>query len=310
MMRIRIYFGLFFTEEQPKYNATSNYQGDGIRIRYFGHACLLLQTSEVSILIDPVISYKVSSEVPRFTFEDLPDTIDYIVLTHNHQDHVLFESLLQLRYKTKHIVCPDNNQGFLADPSLKLILEKIGFTSVISLRDFDRIEITNGEIIGLPFLGEHSDLNIHSKIAHLITLKGKKILFAADSNNLDHDLYVNIFKHIGPIDTLCVGMECDGAPLTWLYGPLLINPLKRTYDNTRTLSGSDFKKAWSIVQESKCKEAYVYAMGQEPWLNYIMALKYSPDSIQITESDLFVKTCHDFGIKSERLFGKKEWVMY
>jgi len=256
-----------------------------------------------------VISYKVPSEVPRFTFEDLPDVIDYVVLTHNHQDHVLFESLLQLRHKVKHVVCPANNQGFLADPSLKLILEKIGFSSVISLGDFETIAIPEGRIMGLPFLGEHSDLNIHSKIAHFVTLKDTKILFAADSNNLDHELYVNIFNHIGPIDILFVGMECDGAPLTWLYGPLLANPLKRTYDNARTLSGSNFQKAWNIVRESGCKEAYVYAMGQEPWLNYIMALQYSPDSIQITESDLFVKTCQDLGIKSERLYGKKEWIL-
>jgi L-ascorbate metabolism protein UlaG (beta-lactamase superfamily) len=27
----------------------------------------------------------------------LPDVIDYVVLTHNHQDHVLLETLLQLR---------------------------------------------------------------------------------------------------------------------------------------------------------------------------------------------------------------------
>jgi L-ascorbate metabolism protein UlaG (beta-lactamase superfamily) len=302
-------FWSFFTEKKPECNDNQNYKEDGVRIRYFGHACVLLQTDKVSILVDPVISYKVLSEVPRFTFEDLPEIIDYVVLTHNHQDHVLFESLLQLRHKIKHIICPPNNHGFLADPSLKLILEKIGFDSVISLRDFETIPIPDGEIMGLPFLGEHSDLNIHSKIAHFITLKNRKIIFAVDSNNLDHNLYINIFEHIGSIDILFVGMECDGAPLTWLYGPLLTNPLKRTYDNARALSGSNFKKAWAIVKESKCKEAYVYAMGQEPWLNYIMALQYVPDSIQITESDLFVKACKEESIKAERLYGKKEWIV-
>jgi len=302
-------FWSFFTEEKPKCNDNKNYKKDGIRIRYFGHACVLLQTDKVSILIDPVISYKISSEVPRFTFEDLPEVIDYVVLTHNHQDHILFETLLQLRYKIKHIICPSNNQGFLADPSLKLILEKIGFSSVVTLKDFETIVIPDGEIMGIPFLGEHSDLNIHSKIAHFITLKNQKFIFAADSSNLDYNLYVNIFEHIGSIDMLFIGMECDGAPLTWLYGPLLTNPLKRTYDNARALSGSDFKKAWAIVKESKCKEAYVYAMGKEPWLNYIMALQYSTDSIQITESDLFIKTCQAAGIKAERLYGIKEWIV-
>lgn len=302
-------FSSFFTTEVPIRPKNAEYDDNGIRIRYLGHACLLFQTSEVSILVDPIISYKVKSDVLRFTFEDLPDTIDYVLLTHNHQDHVLFETLLQLRHKIKHVVCPANNKGFLADPSLKLILEKIGFLSVYSLVEFETINIPGGQILGLPFLGEHSDLNVHSKIAHQVSLLGRKFLLAADSNNLDPALYTEVFKHTGSIDILFVGMECDGAPLTWLYGPFLTHPIKRKYDNARTLSGSNFEKAWSIVQQSGCKEAYVYAMGAEPWLNYIMALTYQPESIQILESNKFVKTCQEHNISSECLYAQKEWVV-
>jgi hypothetical protein len=136
-----------------------------------------------------------------------------------------------------------------------------------------------------------------------------KFLFAADSNNLDPALYENIFDSIGPIEMLFLGMECVGAPLTWTYGPLLSNPLKRTHDMNRTLSGSNFQKAWSIAEKSNCKHAYVYAMGQEPWLSYVMALKYMEDSPQIMESNVFIETCKKKGIESERLFGKKEWVL-
>ena len=132
-------------------------------------------------------------------------------------------------------------------------------------------------------------------------------MLAADSNNLSEPLYDNIFSFTGPIDMLFLGMECEGAPLTWTYGPLLTNSLSRAFDHSRTLSGSDFNKAWSIVQKLKCKHAYVYAMGQEPWLNHVMALNYSADSVQILESDKFVATCLTNGIESERLFGKKEW---
>jgi len=35
----------------------------------------------------------------------------------------------------------------------------------------------------------------------------------------------------------------------------------------------------------RCKEVYVYAMGQEPWLNYITSIKYTSDSLPIVESD-------------------------
>lgn len=306
----QLLFRSFFTTTTPNMADDRNYQGEGIRLRYFGHACILVQTNSVSILFDPVISYPIqTNEVPRYTLSDLPDHIDYVVITHNHQDHILFETLLQIRHKIGSIVFPANHSGALEDPSIKLILKYTGFAALIELKEMESITLKEGEIIALPFLGEHSDLNIQSKLSYSIQLKSKKFLFAADSNNLDSSFYDHIFNYIGSIDKLFLGMECDGAPLTWLYGPLLSTPLKRAYDRNRTLSGSNYEKAWKIVEKSNCKAAYVYAMGQEPWLNYVMALKYSPNSPQIIESDKFIQTCKDKGIESERLFGKKEWVI-
>jgi L-ascorbate metabolism protein UlaG (beta-lactamase superfamily) len=303
-------FQSFFTTVHPSMPEDRNFQGEGIRLRYFGHACILVQTQSVSILFDPVISYPTkTNEVPRYTLSDLPDHIDYVIITHNHQDHIMFETLLQLRHKIGSIVFPANRPGALEDPSIKLILKHTGFSSLIELKEMETITLKDGEIMALPFLGEHSDLNIQSKLSYLIKIKNKQFLFAADSNNLDPLLYEHIFNYVGSIDMLFLGMECDGAPLTWLYGPLLSNPLKRLYDRNRTLSGSNFEKAWKIAEKSNCKAAYVYAMGQEPWLNYIMALKYLPSSIQIVESDRFIQICKDNGIESERLFGKKEWII-
>ncbi|MGB3466823.1 MAG: MBL fold metallo-hydrolase, partial [Cyclobacteriaceae bacterium] len=77
-------FDTFFTQEAPK--AYEQYDGEGIRTRYFGHACVLVETNELSVLVDPVISYDgYENDVPRFTTEHLPDQIDYILITHNHQ---------------------------------------------------------------------------------------------------------------------------------------------------------------------------------------------------------------------------------
>lgn len=298
----------FFSENPSEKNENRNYLGNDVRIRFLGHACILLQTKDISILTDPIISYPVKGE-PRYTYKDMPDVIDYVLLTHGHQDHVLFETLLQLRYKIKTIIVPKNQKGALEDPSLKLTLQRIGFENVIELAEFDSVEINGGKIIGFPFFGEHSDLNIQSKIAHCVILNNKKFLLAADSNNVDPYLYDHLFTYYGKIDVLFLGMECDGAPLSWLYAPYLPTPLNKVHDRERKLSGSNFEKAWSIVEKSGCKEAYVYAMGMEPWLRHIMALRYTPESIQITESDKFVSACKNKGILSERLFMKKEWLV-
>lgn len=303
-------FKSFFTDIPPQFSVDREYNEDGIRIRYFGHACILVQTKSVSILFDPVISYLVdNTDIPRFTFADLPETIDYVIITHDHQDHLIFETLLQLRYKIKHIIFPQNTVGSLQDPSVKLILQHTGFDSLIELKELDTVKIEGGEIIALPFFGEHGDLNIQSKLAYCIKLNGKNFMFAADSNNLEPALYTHLSEFLGYIDMLFVGMECDGAPLTWLYGPLLSQSLNRSYDKARALSGSNFDRAWSIVQTLKPQEAYIYAMGQEPWLSFIMALKYSEDSPQIVESNKFINKCIKNNLKSERLFCKKEWVI-
>jgi hypothetical protein len=101
-------------------------------------------------------------------------------------------------------------------------------------------------------------------------------------------------------------MECDGAPLSWLYGPLLTKKLPRDMDGSRRLAGSDCSKGLSLVDIFNPKELYVYAMGQEPWLEFISSIKYTDDSNPIVQSNKLVKICEERGMIAERLFGEKE----
>src|ERR1041384_5960936 len=128
-------FSSFFTTEAPR--PVEKYTGDSVRIRYFGHASLLIQTREISIMLDPLISYESNGGIHRYRYADLPETIDYVLITHNHQDHCMFETLLQLRHKIKNVIVPKSSGGNLADPSLKLILQNIGFRQV---REIDEME--------------------------------------------------------------------------------------------------------------------------------------------------------------------------
>jgi len=294
----------FFTPDPPP--PYSPYRGSGLRWRYLGHACILLETPDVSILFDPVLSYTYESEVSRYTYQDLPDSIDYVVITHNHQDHVLFETILQIRHKVKNFIVPTSAGGFLQDPSLKLILKNIGCRNVIELDQMESLEFENGSITALPFLGEHSDLNIRCKAAHLARVGNRSLLFAADSCNLEPRLYEHLFRAVGNVDAIFLGMECDGAPLTWLYGPLLTRKIERAMDESRRLAGSNFAQAIDLVRQFNSKETYVYAMGQEPWLGHIMSLKYTEESRPITESNRLIQECSKHGIYAERLFGEKE----
>lgn len=297
-------FASFFTDRDE---ATVNprYDGDKIRIRYFGHGCILIEWKGCSVLTDPLISYKYDNGIQRYTFADLPEIIDYVLLTHNHQDHVMFEVLLQLRHKIRNVIVPKNSGG-PADPSLKLILRQIGMRNVTEIEELETIDVGPGFVTGLPFFGEHADLNIRTKIAYLIRMGSRSIMCVADSNNLEPKLYDHLHDAFGDLDMLFIGMECQGAPLSWLYGPLMTKPLARKQDQSRRFDGSDYQKGIGIVDRFKFKHVYVYAMGMEPWLTHITSIDYTKDSHQIIESDKLVADCKGRGITAERLFGQKE----
>ena len=298
-------FDTFFTqEEHPVYK---KYKGEKARMRYFGHACILVETKEVSVLLDPVISYYgYESSVTHFSDVDLPDVIDYVIITHNHQDHILLETLLPLRHKIKNVIVPITTSGALQDPNLKLAFVSMGFNNVIEMDELETLKFENGAITALPFTGEHSDLNVRAKSCFHVAIQQFSFLFVADSRVLEPKLYSHIQRSIGNVDVLFLGMECDGAPLSWLYGPLLTEELARDKDQSRRLAGSDFSKGISLVDIFHPKEVYVYAMGQEPWLEFISSIKYTAESHPIVQSNLLVEECIKRGLIAERLFGEKE----
>ncbi|MDB9316587.1 thioester reductase domain-containing protein [Nodularia spumigena] len=297
-------FADFFTTTPPKQEP--DYRGEAVRVRYFGHACVLIQTESISILCDPIISYPDDSGDNRYTYQHLPPVIDYVLITHNHQDHIMLETLLQLRHKIQTVVVPKSNKGTLIDPSLKLMLQQIGFKNVREIDELEVIHLTDGYITGLPFLGEHGDLNIATKAAYLINLKGRSILCAADSNNIDPQLYSHLQQIFGDIDVLFIGMECGGAPYTWAYGALLTNQVPRKIAQTRRLDGSDSSRAIALVQQLHPQQVYIYAMGQEPWLTFITSIIYTAESKAIIESNQLIAYCHSQEILSKRLFGCEE----
>ncbi|MFC5743639.1 MBL fold metallo-hydrolase [Dyella tabacisoli] len=297
-------FREFFTPHAPVRNAPQ-YRGDDVRLRYFGHACVLLQTSTVSILIDPLFAWDEESG-DKLVFNDLPDFIDYVFLTHNHHDHFSPEVLLQIRDRIGRILVPRNNANTIADPSMKLALKSLGFNNVDVMDPLDRVTFDDGYIVSLPFYGEHAALSINSKHGMYVNLKGRRMAFLADSNCLDRMLYRRVVERLGKVETLFIGMECQGAPLTWMYGPYLTNAISRKDDESRRSNGSDCDRAWALLEELGSTRAFVYAMGQEPWFRYHLDLIYTPDSKQIIESDKFVERCRSAAIPCERLNGCRE----
>lgn len=296
-----------FTDQAPVHRHVP--VNRGVRMEYLGHAGFLIETSDVAILLDPVIASRgedFADEV--ISFSQLPERIDFICITHNHQDHANLETLLQLRYKTSTVLVPKNNGGTLADPSLRLLFKQFDF-NVIEVDDLDEIAVPGGRIIAIPFLGEHGDLNVRSKTAWQVELHDRKMFIGADSSNLDPEMYRHIGEQFGTVDVMAIGMECVGAPYTWLYGALHTKLVSKKIKESRRLNGSDFTKANMIAEILKPNHVFLYALGMEPWYNYFMGVDYDETSMQMVETGKMLQACIDRGIPAERLYGKKTMIL-
>ena len=273
------------------------------RWRYFGHACVLVEAaSGIKVLVDPVIACESGQAPERYTLNDLPEQIDYLLITHNHPDHALIETLLALRWKTRTVLVPASS-GSVVDPSLKAALQALGFTDVRAIDSLENLDDKGIHLQAIPFLGEHADLDIRSKTSWLVDTGDMRLLFAADSNNLAPELYTRLRPLLGHVNALFLGMECQGAPMSWLYGSMLAHPPLYEHDQSRRLDGSDAERAWALVSALKVDQVLVYAMGMEPWLTFICGIDGTRDSLPLQQSRQFIQRCLDHGIAARRLYG-------
>ncbi len=132
------------------------------------------------------------------------------------------------------------------------------------------------------------------------------MLALADSNAFEPRFYERVRELTGPVDAVFIGMECEGAPLSWAFGPYLSKPPPRKMDQSRRFNGSNCASALEVVRIFTPRQVYVYAMGQEPWITFLTSIKYREDSVPIVESNKLVTECKKRGLVAERLYGCRE----
>jgi L-ascorbate metabolism protein UlaG (beta-lactamase superfamily) len=80
-------------------------------IVWFGHSSYLIRIKGQNILVDPVFSERTSpfqsigkKKYPAtdpYSVEDMPTTIDLVIITHDHYDHLDYETIKQLKSRVK-----------------------------------------------------------------------------------------------------------------------------------------------------------------------------------------------------------------
>jgi len=108
-----------FTDKPPQ-----RVEGNGLRIGFVGHVTLLIQTQALNILTDPVWSDRTSPfawigpkrvHPPGIRFDDLPP-IDAVLISHNHYDHLDFDTLARLWQRDRpRFIVPLGNEALIRD---------------------------------------------------------------------------------------------------------------------------------------------------------------------------------------------------
>jgi L-ascorbate metabolism protein UlaG (beta-lactamase superfamily) len=89
---------------------------EGNSLVWMGHSSFYMVLDGWHILVDPVLS-DYSSPVPLKNFkafpgsniysaEDMPDRIDLMIISHNHWDHLDYDTQMALKSRVRHIVTP------------------------------------------------------------------------------------------------------------------------------------------------------------------------------------------------------------
>lgn len=170
---------------------------------WFGHSSYYFQLNGLRFLVDPVFS-KYASPIPGtnpafvnspiFSASDFPE-IDYLLITHDHYDHLDFSTVKAFQYKIKKVIC---GLGVASH------LEYWGFnSSKIIEKDWNESEKIESNIIVhiLPtrhFSGRFLSPNNTLWASYLLETPNFKLYVGGDSGYGEH--FKTIGEKFGPID--------------------------------------------------------------------------------------------------------------
>lgn len=185
---------------------------------WFGHSSYYLQLNGKKILVDPVLGGSASpvrfttlafTGTDVYTTDDIPP-IDYLFITHDHWDHLDYETILKMKHKVGKIITGLGTGAHL---------EHWGFdTGMIIEKDWNESAILDpGFIVNFSparhFSGRGFSRNGSLWMSFVFTTPGKKIYIGGDSGYDTH--FAKIGNDHGPFDLVI--LECGQYNEYWKY---------------------------------------------------------------------------------------------
>lgn len=183
---------------------------------WFGHSACFIQLEGKRILVDPSFSGK-ASPLPAsvkaynganvYSADDMP-AIDYLLISHDHYDHLDYETVVALKHKVKHVVC---GLGVGAH------FEHWGYTpqQIIEKDWYEKVAMDSNFVIYTQSSHHESGRGFARGeslwMSYLITTPNLKIYISGDGGY--DDRFKKIGEAFGPIDLAI--MECGQYDKAW-----------------------------------------------------------------------------------------------
>lgn len=177
---------------------------DGARIVHLGHASFLYQIAGLNLLIDPVYSERASPfsfmgpkrvNAPGVAFDDLP-TIDAVLITHNHYDHLDIETLARLHRRDRpRMIMPLGNDAIIRARIPDARAEAYDWSDRVALSD--ELAVTLVPTYHWSARGAF-DRRMALWSSFILAAAGTKIFHVGDTGYHDGSLYERLGREHGP----------------------------------------------------------------------------------------------------------------
>lgn len=239
---------------------------------WFGHSSYFMQVDGCRFLVDPVFSGNVSP-VPgsakafpgadRYRAEDMPE-IDVLFISHDHWDHLDYETIRRLKPKINKVVC-----GL----GVAQHFEHWGWNRnrLIEKNWFDQIDLGNDFTVNLTparhFSGRLFSRNRSLWTSFVLQTPGKNLFLGGDSGYSPH--FKAIGEQFGPFDLAI--LECGQYNAKW--------PYIHSFPEDLVLEANDLK-AQNILPVHHSK----FKLSQHPWYEPLqrVSLAAASENIPLT----------------------------
>jgi len=185
---------------------------------WFGHSSYFIQIDGKKILVDPVFSgnaspfsfsVKAFEGTDQYTVDDIPD-VDYLVITHDHWDHLDYKTIKELKLKIKKIITGLGTGAHL---------EYWGFDKniIVEMDWYEKTDFENGFVFYTTPARHFSGRGFtHRKslwVSFVLQTPTSKIFIGGDGGYDTH--FVEIGNNYGPFDLAII--ENGQYNASWRY---------------------------------------------------------------------------------------------